>query len=396
MGRCPGYAPWVFLPLGDSPNPVDFRPWVNWGLIAANIAIYMLVSLPLVSEPGDPSLVAAYLRAVAEGLPPGVEPQMLAAQVSAYDLFVFEHGFKPAAPQLSDLFACMFLHGGLLHLGGNMLFLYIYGDNVEHRLGRATYLVVYLGAGIVATLTFAAFASESMVPLVGASGAISGVLGLYFVMFPKNMVKVFIALFPFFFSTVWLKARWVLTAYVVLDNLLPVLAGGSSNVAYGAHLGGFFAGLGIAWLFESQGRGRPSLRRPPRPAAGAEIGPVQQALAMGLAERAAERAAQLSAARLAELPPEDLYSVARGLAAAGRDDLAARALRKALGGPRSASEQAILHLALGELRLAQGQPAAAYQHLLSVLELDRGSEPAKRAEAALRALADRGSLTNRW
>ena len=240
----------VFLPIGDSPNPVGFKPWVNYGLIAANVLVYLLVALPLTGvgvNPRDPA-VLDYVRAIRDGLPPGASIAQVIAQLSAYDLYVFAHGYKPGAPEISDLFSSLFLHGGFFHLAGNMLFLWIYGDNVEHRLGRVGYLLAYLGSGVVATWTFSVFSSGSMTPLVGASGAISGVLGLYFYLFPRNMVKVFFAFFPFFVNTIWVRARWVLAAYVLLDNLLPFLSGASSSVAYGAHLGGFFAGLGLASL----------------------------------------------------------------------------------------------------------------------------------------------------
>jgi membrane associated rhomboid family serine protease len=394
----------VFLPLGDSPNPVGFKAWVNWALLAANVAIYVLVTLPLSTQGVDPShpLVDVYLRSVE--LPPGVSPALVVQNLTAYDLFVFEHGFKPGAPELPDLFASMFLHGGFMHLAGNMLFLWIYGDNVEHRLGRVPYLLVYLGTGIVATLTFAIFARGSLTPLVGASGAISGVLGLYFLMFPRNVVKVFVALFPFIINTFWIRARWVLGFYVVVDNLLPFVAGASSNVAYGAHLGGFFAGLGVAWLVEARGGQKPRFGQSVRPgvAPGAPRGDANlEATRAALRDQdldlAVLRAAQLGPQQLAALSPRDLYVVARGLAERGRDDLAGRALRRGLAlQGRDPQAAGTLHLALGELRLAQGQPSAAYQHLLNVLDLAPGTSDAERAEAALRALASSGAVRNHW
>ena len=396
----------VLLPLGDSPNPVGFRPWVNWALIATNVCVFVLLTLPLSAtgvDPQDPRALD-YLRSLMNELPAGARASL--EQLTAYEIFVFEHGFKPGAPELSDLFSSLFLHGGFMHLAGNMLFLWIYGDNVEHRLGRATYLLVYLGTGVVATLTFAMFAPTSTVPLVGASGAISGVLGLYFLMFPRNMVKVFVGLFPFFFDIFWIRARWVLGFYVVIDNILPFVIGAQSNVAYGAHLGGFFAGLGIAWWVESRGGKRPDWRRPktidqaPPPSTPfkPEVQTLQDAARDGDLSRAVRAAADLEPEQIAELPARDLYTVARGLAESGRDDLAGRALRRALYRQRGrpSGDAAVLHLALGELRLAQGQPTSAYQHLLTVLDLAPASREATRARAALAALAQEGSVTNRW
>jgi len=246
----------VFLPFGDHPNPRRFRPFVTWGLIAINVGIYLGVSLPLSfteADPRDP-LLREYLRLIAPSLPPGISLWEAMRQVSAYDLFVLRWGFKPGAPEVRDLFASLFLHGGLAHLLGNMLFLWIYGDNVEQRLGRLGYLLAYLGTGVVATLAFALFSGRSMQPLVGASGAISGVLGLYFVLFPRNVVKVFVFLFPFLMTTILLPARLVLLAFLVLDNLLPFVLGADSGVAYGAHIGGFVAGWAIARIGESMSR----------------------------------------------------------------------------------------------------------------------------------------------
>lgn len=390
----------MLLPYRDSPNPLGFTPWVNYALIAANVAVFVLVTLPLSAQgvdPGDPAL-AAYLEALGRAAS-GTH----LAGLSAYELFLFEHGFKPGAPEVSDLLASLFLHGGLLHLAGNMLFLWIYGDNVEHRLGRATYLAVYLLSGVVATLVFSAFARGSMVPLVGASGAISGVLGLYFLFFPRNQVKVFVAFFPFFFQSIWVRARWVLGFYVVVDNLLPFLGGSSSNVAHGAHLGGFIAGLGVAWLVERSGSAPQRAPKQPLPRArppsfGPSSAAVETALRRGDIDAAVAAAITMSPAALARLEARDLYAIARRLAEVGQDELATRALRRALSGPDSDRVRtATLHLALGELRLAQGQSPAAYQHLMTVLDLLPRNQPeALRAEAALQALAARGELTSQW
>ena len=142
---------------------------------------------------------------------------------------MFEHGYKPGAPRLADLLAAMFLHGGFMHLFGNMLFLWIYGDNVEHRLGPARYLFWYLMTGVAATLFFSMLAPGSLVPMVGASGAISGVLGFYFVWFPRNVVRVLLLLFPILVRVVEIPARIVLGVYLVIDNVLPMLVAGGQR-----------------------------------------------------------------------------------------------------------------------------------------------------------------------
>jgi len=250
----------MFLPLSDSPNPAG-RPYVTYALIAVNVLVYALVSFPLSSQPpdpGDPAL-PAYVTYLRDSLPSDAAVYRALRQVSAYDLYVFSHGYKPGDPGVADLFASLFLHGGLMHLLGNMLFLWIYGDNVEYRLGRAAYLFWYLATGAAATLFFALFAGSSLTPLVGASGAISGVLGFYFVWFPRNKVRVFVMLFPFFMNVVAVPARIVLGAFLLIDNLFPFLldAGGAGGgVAYGAHIGGFLTGMLMAAAIDRWRRSR--------------------------------------------------------------------------------------------------------------------------------------------
>src|SRR5262249_32019185 len=176
-----------------------------------------------------------------------------------YDLVVFRWGFRPAAPSAVDALTCMFLHAGFLHLFGNMLFLWIYGDNVEHRLGSVPYLCWYLGTGVAATLFHMLRASGSEIPLVGASGAISGILGFYFFWSPRNRVRLLWLLPPFLMQVFEVPARIVLGIYLVLDNLLPYLfVSGDVGVAHGAHIGGFLAGLAAAWLMgRREGAARP-------------------------------------------------------------------------------------------------------------------------------------------
>ncbi|MCX6550957.1 MAG: rhomboid family intramembrane serine protease, partial [Acidobacteria bacterium] len=209
----------MILPLSDAPNPGG-RPYITYLLIAANVAVYLLVSLPLSSQPPDPAdpMLGAYIEVVRNQLPSDVPLRAILNSLSAYDLFVFSHGYKPIAPQVTDLFFSLFLHGGFLHLFGNMLFLWIYGDNVEYRLGSLGFLFWYLATGVAATLFFALFSPGSAVPLVGASGAISGVLGFYFLWFPRNTVRMFVFLFPFFMNVVSVPARLVLGIYLVVDN----------------------------------------------------------------------------------------------------------------------------------------------------------------------------------
>ena len=250
----------MFLPIGDEPNPHSL-PVITAGLIAINVAVYLLVTLPLGARPPDPAdpALAEYLRAILPLLPPGTSIQEVMQHVSAYDLVVYRWGFRPDAASIVTLLSSMFLHGGFMHLFGNMLYLWIYGDNVEHRLGAAWYLFWYLATGVVAALFQMAFSLRSSIPMIGASGAISGVLGFYLIWFPHHVVKVWIFLFPFYSGVVHIGATFVLIMYLVFDNILPFVIGQGQGggVAHGAHIGGFVAGMAAAWLLRQHGRRTP-------------------------------------------------------------------------------------------------------------------------------------------
>ncbi|NLC70034.1 MAG: rhomboid family intramembrane serine protease [Desulfuromonadaceae bacterium] len=237
----------MFIPIGDSPN-LNKRPYVTLVFIGINVAVFALFTVPLMQQRPDfnDPLLLEYLRALSDRASVGD----LLAHLSTYDLFIFEYGFRPAAPSLLTLVTSLFLHGGGAHLAGNMLFLWIFGDNVEGRLGPVGFALLYLGGGIAATCFFWLFVPGSNVPMVGASGAISAVLGCYFIWFPDNRIKVFIFLFPILVRTVEIPARIVLGFYLLIDNLVPFLltSADGAGVAHGAHIGGFLAGLGLAMV----------------------------------------------------------------------------------------------------------------------------------------------------
>ncbi len=379
----------MFIPIGDTPNPRNYTPYVNYVLIGLNVAVYLIISLPLsyqAADPADPNL-HEYIRLIAPDLPAWVSLYDVLREIRAYDLFTFVHGYKPGAPEIADLFFCAFLHGSFLHLAGNMLFLWIFGDNVEHRLGRIGYLLTYLATGVVATLTFATFAGDSMTPLVGASGAISGVLGVYFLLFKRNRVKVFILLFPFFMNVILLPARWVLGFYIVIDNLLPLLLGSQSNVAYGAHLGGFLAGLIVAfggealswrWPFSDRHR---QLGRKARAVGGLDT--LRQAMQTDKRGEALQSVSKLGRVDLARLAPEECVVLSGWLEEAGHSVAATKVLRRCIAAHPTHVDLARAYLALGAMRLKQGQPTAAYQHLLAVFDHDPAPEIAARARLAL-------------
>ncbi|MBI5524303.1 MAG: rhomboid family intramembrane serine protease [Desulfarculus sp.] len=212
------------IPL-KSDLPLLGRPHATLGLIALNVAVY-LYQFPL-SPPAehlffmDYGLVPGWLTSLGRpGPPPGFLPRPL------------------------TLVSAMFLHGGLLHLLGNMLYLWIFGPALEDTLGRARYLAFYLLGGMLASLVFVLGDPSSMLPMIGASGAVAAVLGAYLVLFPRARVLV---LFWFFFlvQTARVPALFLLAIWF----LWQVLGLGGPGVAWMAHIGGFVAGLLMVRLF---------------------------------------------------------------------------------------------------------------------------------------------------
>lgn len=228
---------WYFpavLPLRDI-NPTRHAPVVTYLLIAANLAVFVYQFILLTPAEGR-DLVLQH----------GVIPVHL---LSGY------------GPSLSTPVTSMFMHGGLGHLVSNMWFLHVFGDNVEDVLGHARYLVFYLLTGIAAVLAHALVAYDSQVPLVGASGAISGVLGAYILMFPKARVVTFVPIFflfelpAFFFILFWFAIQ-------VFSGFGSLAAPQEAGVAFFAHVGGFLAG--VAFVLVTGTRRRPTAYLGPR------------------------------------------------------------------------------------------------------------------------------------
>lgn len=159
-----------------------------------------------------------------------------------------------AIPPWLTLFTSMFLHGGFLHLGGNMLFLWIFGGNVEDRLGHAGYMLFYLFCGMLAGTAQVLAAPTSRLPMIGASGAIAAVLGAYFLLFPTSRVLTLVFLF-IFARLVYLPAVLFLGLWFVIQ-LLSLPEGAAGGVAFAAHVGGFIAGLLLVWIFGARPRRR--------------------------------------------------------------------------------------------------------------------------------------------
>jgi membrane associated rhomboid family serine protease len=146
-------------------------------------------------------------------------------------------------PRYASLFTYMFLHGGWLHLLGNLLYLWIYGDNVEDAMGHARYLFFYCLCGVAAIGVQAVSDPHSAYPIIGASGAISGILGAYLLLFPRAKVLTLVLL-PFFFTTLRLPAMLLLLLWFAVQLVSDLAVhGGDTSVAFRAHIGGFFAGM---------------------------------------------------------------------------------------------------------------------------------------------------------
>ena len=163
-------------------------------------------------------------------------------------------------PTWATLFSCMFIHGGFLHLAGNMLFLWVFGSSMEHHLGPLRFLLLYLVTGVAATLSHLAIDPQSQVPLIGASGAVSGVLGAYLMTFPYNRIRALIVMI--LITVVEMPAIWLLGAWFLWQLFQGLTSLGLSNtvsVAFFAHVGGFVAGALVV------AAGRLLLRRPVLP-----------------------------------------------------------------------------------------------------------------------------------
>lgn len=154
-------------------------------------------------------------------------------------------------PAWATLFTSMFLHGGWMHLIGNMLYLFIFGNNVEDAMGHAKFILFYLICGMAAALAQAIPDPQSTIPMIGASGAISGVLGAYLMLYPHARVLILIP-FGFYMHTTRIKAFWVLGFWFLMQLISSALSGQQQGgVAFGAHIGGFIAGMALVPFFKN-------------------------------------------------------------------------------------------------------------------------------------------------
>lgn len=220
------------IPLKDE-NPGRTFPLITISIIAVNVAVLTYqYTLPAAAQQ---HFAWTY----------GMVPARIFGQLPRSD---------QGMPVLFTLITSQFLHGGIFHLLGNMLYLWIFGDNIEDILGKARFLFFYLLCGTLAAAAHLVMHPLSTVPMVGASGAIAGVLGAYLVTFPRARVVVLVFIF-FFITTMRIQAFWVLGFWFLIQLLYATssAAGATTNVAYIAHIGGFLAGI---WLVKKLRPGR--------------------------------------------------------------------------------------------------------------------------------------------
>jgi membrane associated rhomboid family serine protease len=235
------------IPLRDR-NPTRSTPVITLGLIAACFVVFAL-ELWISFDGGDRALARFFDQW-------GAVPSKITAAIDGGDYL---------SPPMLGIATSMFLHGGWLHILGNMLFLWIFGNNVEDRLGRIPFLLFYLLGGLVAGLSQVWIAPHSDVPLVGASGAIAAALGVYFVLWPGARITSLVFL-GFFYQLAEVPALFVLGYWFVLQLLSGVTSLGAataeSGVAFFAHIGGFVVGMAVGLVLRVTGTGGSVASRP--------------------------------------------------------------------------------------------------------------------------------------
>ena len=328
----------MILPIGDD-NPKEITPYVHYGIMAVNVVVFFY-SLSLGWRVED---------------------------------FYKAWGLVPASFSGVKLFTSMYLHGDIWHLFGNMLFLWIVGDNVEDRLGHVGYFVFYHLAGVAACLAHVAFSPNSPLPLIGASGAISGMMGAYAVFFPNAKIKIWYWLFFFFTNVVYVSAKWAVGLWFAEQILLRTVLG-PTGVAYDAHIGGIVFGVAAAFFLR-----KVILKKPDTVSrvfgtarSGARWGQVEE---VPWTEPAPVAAVELET----ELDPNT--AIARGLRA-GDLQLAYRYFTRAAGAADRARLDETVLLELGQALVMVG----GYGHAARVYEvmLETHAESPDAAEAAFR------------
>ena len=237
----------MVLPIADENERGSGPGFVSLAFIGLNIAVFLL--LQGAGGPSGEEFTYGW-SAVPYEITTGEDlTQPTPVEVGDETLSI------PQAPGPSPiwitLLSSMFMHGGWLHLFGNMLFLWIFGDNVEHRIGHIPYAIFYVAAGLVASGAQILSNTDSFIPTLGASGAISGVLGAYLVMFPANRVTVLLLRFPVQVPAIVAIGIWAVFQFISGIGAIAVTDESAGGVAYLAHIGGFLAGVVAGFVFRA-------------------------------------------------------------------------------------------------------------------------------------------------
>jgi membrane associated rhomboid family serine protease len=237
------------FPIGDDNSDRTITPYVNYLLIALNVIVFVFLQ----GMSGDNAFTYSFATVPAEILSGSdivTAARVVTDPTSGAHVTIPGLGPTPVSVYLT-LITSMFMHGGIAHIAGNMLYLWIFGDNIENAIGHKRYLVFYLLCGIIASLSHVFVTKLSgqnlLIPSLGASGAISGVLGGYILLFPRRRVTMFFFRFITHVSAFWAIGIWI--AFQVINSLGMLGGAEAGGVAYGAHLGGFAAGLLLVKFF---------------------------------------------------------------------------------------------------------------------------------------------------
>ena len=225
----------MLLPIQDE-NPTYSKPVITVALLSANVIVFVY---QMILGPAGEQLFIFGTAVIPYELTHYVDRTTLAIPSTRYAY--------PAAllPFPLTLFSAMFTHGGFMHLGGNMLYLWIFGNNIEDAMGHGRFFIFYMVTGLGATMVHVLSDPNSTVPMIGASGAIAGILGAYFVLYPKAKIKTFVVLI-IFIQIIYVPAVFILGFWF----LRQIIGIGSDDIAWYAHIGGFLVGMFLVRRFE--------------------------------------------------------------------------------------------------------------------------------------------------
>jgi len=237
----------ALFPIGDDNADRNLTPYVTYLLIAVNVAVFIFLQLPSDAFTYGYSVVP-YEILHGTDLTQPVTVQNMRGEIP---------NFPGPTPIYLTILTAMFMHGSWAHLGGNMLYLWIFGDNVEDAMGHAKFIIFYLLCGLAATAAHIAFSQSGLnayTPSLGASGAIAGVLGAYIVLFPSRRVRVLMGYMGIVaMPAVIVIGLWILIQFMNgFGSIAPGTEQGGGGVAYMAHVGGAVAGLILVWLFRNR------------------------------------------------------------------------------------------------------------------------------------------------